>query len=343
MRNGILAAGNFIVDHVKIIDVFPTQDSLCNILSQSSSNGGGAYNVLKNTSKLNPNIPLEAAGFIGDDANGQFIIDDCIKHNIDTQYLIKNTSKSTSFTDVMSVKSDGRRTFFHNRGANAVLDIQNINLEHSKAKIFYLGYLMLLDELDKIQHNGRTMASEAFEKAQKLGFITVSDLVSENSGKFRDTVASSLPFIDYLFINEYEAAKITGINTYTDTEIDKLACEKACQELLDMGVNQWVILHYPKGAMAISKKGEKNFQPSLKIPKEEIKGATGAGDAFATGCIVGIHEGWDIKKSLTLGVSAAASCLFESTCSDGILSVNQCFLLIDKYGFQKPKYIKKII
>lgn len=334
MRKGILAAGNFIVDHVKIIDVFPTQDSLCNILSQSTSNGGGAYNVLKNTSKLDQDIPLEAIGLIGNDANGHFIIDDCVKHNIDTRYLKKTISKSTSYTDVMSAKSDGRRTFFHNRGANSILDIDTANLESSNAKIFYLGYLMLLDELDKIQNNGKTKASEAFEKAQQLGFITVSDLVSENSGKFRDTVASSLPFIDYLFINEYEAAKITGINTYIDTEIDRLACENACQDLLNMGVNQWVILHFPKGVIAISKKGEKILQPSLKIPKEQIKGATGAGDAFATGCIVGIHEGWDIKKSLALGVSAAASCLFESTCSDGILSIEKCLLLIDKYGYQ---------
>jgi hypothetical protein len=46
-RTGILAAGNFIVDHVKIIDGYPQQDMLASIVSESQSNGGGPYNVLK--------------------------------------------------------------------------------------------------------------------------------------------------------------------------------------------------------------------------------------------------------------------------------------------------------
>ena len=46
-RKGILAAGNFIVDHVKIIDDYPQQDMLASIVSESQSNGGGPYNVLK--------------------------------------------------------------------------------------------------------------------------------------------------------------------------------------------------------------------------------------------------------------------------------------------------------
>ena len=40
-RQGVLAAGNWLVDHVKLIDAWPAQDGLVNILGQSSSNGGG--------------------------------------------------------------------------------------------------------------------------------------------------------------------------------------------------------------------------------------------------------------------------------------------------------------
>jgi hypothetical protein len=46
-RKGILAAGNFIVNHVKIMDDYPQQDMLASIVSESQSNGGGPYNVLK--------------------------------------------------------------------------------------------------------------------------------------------------------------------------------------------------------------------------------------------------------------------------------------------------------
>lgn len=37
-RSGILAGGNWIIDRPKIIDVYPAQDSLANILRETSSN-----------------------------------------------------------------------------------------------------------------------------------------------------------------------------------------------------------------------------------------------------------------------------------------------------------------
>ena len=38
-RNGILAAGNWIVDQVKMVDVFPQRETLANILRQSERHG----------------------------------------------------------------------------------------------------------------------------------------------------------------------------------------------------------------------------------------------------------------------------------------------------------------
>ena len=51
-RSGIVAAGNWIVDHVKLIDVYPVQDSLANIREESANNGGSPYNVLKDLTKM---------------------------------------------------------------------------------------------------------------------------------------------------------------------------------------------------------------------------------------------------------------------------------------------------
>ena len=45
-RNGILAGGTWVLDHTKIIDFFPAQDALANVLAETLSNGGGPYNVL---------------------------------------------------------------------------------------------------------------------------------------------------------------------------------------------------------------------------------------------------------------------------------------------------------
>lgn len=45
-RCGVAAAGNWIVDHVKVIDAYPEQDTLATILSESRGTGGAPYNVL---------------------------------------------------------------------------------------------------------------------------------------------------------------------------------------------------------------------------------------------------------------------------------------------------------
>ena len=69
IRRGLLAGGNWIIDHVKLIDGWPPQDSLATILSQSSSNGGAPYNVLKNLSRLGVPYPLSAIGLVGTDVS----------------------------------------------------------------------------------------------------------------------------------------------------------------------------------------------------------------------------------------------------------------------------------
>src|ERR1017187_572184 len=145
MRSGILAAGNWIRDHVKTVDVWPAQDGLSNILDHAEGNGGGPYNVLKDLSRMGAPFPLSGIGLVGDDADGRAILSDCRASRIDTARLLTAPGLSTSYTDVMTVRGTGRRTFFHHRGANARLGPEHFDFEASSERIFYLGYLLLLD------------------------------------------------------------------------------------------------------------------------------------------------------------------------------------------------------
>src|SRR5579871_2431269 len=177
-RRGLLASGNWIVDHVKLIDVWPSQDTLANITAQSDGNGGGAYNVVKNLAKLGCGFPLAGVGLIGRDADGETILRDCESHGIDCSGVQQTTLAPTSYTDVMTVSGTGRRTFFHQHGANALLDGAHFDLSKTTARIFYLGYLCLLKKLDLLDVDSRTKASRLLEQASGLGMITVADLVS---------------------------------------------------------------------------------------------------------------------------------------------------------------------
>jgi sugar/nucleoside kinase (ribokinase family) len=65
-----------------------------------------------------------------------------------------------------------------------------------------------------------------------------------------------------------------------------------------------------------------------------IKGSAGAGDAFASGVLFGLHENWSVKECLRLGACAAASSLFDESCSDGVKSVDEVLKLESKFGLK---------
>jgi sugar/nucleoside kinase (ribokinase family) len=334
MRNGILVGGNWIIDHVKIIDAYPQEEQLATISEEFTSNGGSAYNLLKDLYKLQVVFPLEGIGLVGDDDKGETILRECREMNVDTKQIRKTVAAGTSYTDVMSVRQTGKRTFFHYRGANMLLDIPDFNFDLSNAKIFHLGYLLLLDKLDELNEEGDSGAAIVFKKAKEAGFITSADIVSDHSGRFKEIIPSSLPFIDFLFINEFEAKMLTGIDTCQSPGIiDRNACKAAAISILKMGVQQCVILHFPEGVIAACKNGEILFQPALQLHNANIAGAVGAGDAFAAGVLTGIHHEWPFVKSLKLGVCAAASSLFAATSSDGVLPIEDCLLLADRFEF----------
>jgi sugar/nucleoside kinase (ribokinase family) len=256
--------------------------------------------------------------------------DDCKHLGIDTTGLILNTSASTSYTDVMLVKTTGRRTFFHHRGANAFLDIPHFNFEYVQSRILHLGYLLLLDRLDGFLTAHQTRASFVLNMAKEKGLTTSVDLVSESSDRFKDIVAPSLPFIDYLFLNEYEAGKLTGIDL-TSEPIDLKACEKALEKIQNGGILQWVILHFPQGVIARNREKELIVQGSLHMPENRIVGTTGAGDAFAAGVLYGIHEEWPMDRCIGLGICTAAASLTHASCSEGIQQKDECLKLKEIY------------
>ncbi|MDB6072674.1 MAG: Sugar or nucleoside kinase, ribokinase family [Verrucomicrobiaceae bacterium] len=331
-RNGILGGGNFIIDYVKTIDAYPQQDMLCNILRETSANGGGPYNVLKDLAAMQAPFPLEAAGLVGTDANGGWILRDCTAAGIDPRQLQQTPKAPTSYTDAMTVESTGRRTFFHQRGANALLGAQHFDFSATTAKLFHLGYLMLLDEMDRLLPDGRSVASLVLENARKAGLLTTVDIVSTENPQFREIAEAALPFTDYLIINEIEAGKVAGLDLRPDDRVDVNACAEAARRLLAKGVSTQVVIHFVDGAVVADNKGGITIQGSLLLPEGFIVGATGAGDAFAAGYLFGIHEGLSISASVELAVCSAAACLTHPTPSLGLRPVSECFQLASKHG-----------
>ena len=338
-RRGLLAGGNWIIDQVKLIDVYPQPEQLGNIRSQSEGTGGAPYNVLVDLAQSGVEFPLLGAGLVGQDSLGDRILQDCKRHGIDTRYLDRTTQAPTSYTDVMTEQDHGRRTFFHARGANALWRGENLDFERIEARIFHLGYLLLLDELDQPDDRFGTKAARLLAKAVKAGLKTSIDVVSEDSDRFAKIVNPALEHVDYCILNEIEAGKTTGCRIrHTNGSLVTQSLRDAADTMLQQGVRELVVIHFPEGAYARTASGDDLWQSSLRLPAGYIAGSAGAGDAFCAGVLLGLHEAWDLKRCLVTGVCLAAASLSHPTCTAGVQSLSRSLALGKKFGFRKqPK------
>jgi len=333
-RTGILAGGNWIVDAVKIIDTWPQQDALANILSEAKGTGGSPFNVLADLALLGADFPLDAAGLVGADENGRWIVERCTHLGIGTAALKYSDSAPTSYTDVMTVQSNGRRTFFHARGANALLDSPHFDFTATPARLFHLGYLLLLDRLDSPSQTHGTVAAEVLARAQAAGLRTSIDVVSEDSERFAKIVLPALKHVDVCIMNEFEAGRVTGLKIRDGEKLDRAALRTAMQQMLAAGVRERVFVHFPEGGCALGADGQWHEHGSVQLPADYIKGAAGAGDAFTAGVLLGWHEGRPIDEALRSGVCAAAANLSDETCTGGMRPLGECLALGERYGFR---------
>jgi sugar/nucleoside kinase (ribokinase family) len=333
-RRGVLAAGHWIVDHICLVDKWPEQDTLSLISGETDGNGGGAYNMLKDLALLQCDFPLFAAGLVGDDADGRAIAKDCKSHRIDTTNLRTTQQAPTSYCHVITVTETGRRTFFHQKGANQFLTPAHVALSSSTARVFYLGYLGMLEEMDRLDADQRNGASRLLEQAVSLGMTTVADLCSNIREDMPAVINASLPFIDYLFLNEFEAGQLVGLDRKLASNPDSDSLIELGRTILARGVRKAVLLHVPNGVVWVQREGPVIMQGSVLVPESQIRGTAGAGDALAAGFVFGLHEGWPHEQSLRLAVSAAASSLGAPSCSASIADWKTCLASSQSLGFR---------
>ena len=303
-KTGIAVAGTILVDKLNEIGAYPASGELTKILSVSKAVGGAVPNVGIDIKRVDPTIPVSAIGKIGNDAEGDFLVDTLEANGVDASLLVRG-DKPTSFTDVMSIVG-GQRTFFTYPGACADFGVDDVDFEKLNAKMLHLGYFLLLDKVDGGD------GEKILKAAQERGIKTSIDLVSENSDRYH-IVKDCLKYTDNVIINELEAGMIAGI------EPSHGNLEKIARALKDMGVRERVIIHMPETGVCLSDNGFFEL-PSWELPKGFIKGKTGAGDAFCAGALIGIYRGLDEMGILTLAQKSATASLSAADAIGGMVS-----------------------
>ena len=316
-RKGIISAGNWVVDSVKFIDVLPEKGNLTTIRRVEEGGGGCSHNVLLDLAALKCGLPLYAGGCIGNDDHGKMLLDELEVSGIDHSNMKILDGEATSYTDVMT-EPGGARTFFHNRGANARLSVEDVLSCKTDAKKFHLGYLLLLDELDKDDPDYGIVAARVLDGLLKMGYKTSVDVVSEQGDRFQHVVKPCLKYTDYLIFNEVEAGACLGRDLRkADGTIDPEDVASAAAELMACGIRELVLIHFPEGGYALSKDGTGCYADSFSPPKSEIVSTVGAGDAFCAGALYAIHEGYSLRDTLDFANASARFNLFNPTSTGG--------------------------
>ena len=334
MRKGICVAGNLIVDITYPIERWPRQSELTTITDGITRSVGGAVcNVITDLAKLDETLPLSALGVIGEDAEGEFILEQLGRHeNIDLSLL--GRKGTTSFTAVMSDNRTKARTFFQYRGANALFDESFIDWDRIDAEILHVGYILLLDALDQADGEYGTKMARLLAEAQSRGIRTSIDVVTESGDRFRTLVPPALRYTDYCVINELEAQQITGVLLRDEEEkLYPEHMEEALRKMKELGVSTWAVIHCPEGGYGLDEKNHFLTVRSLKLPEGYIKGTVGAGDAFCAGVLYGAEKGWGLAESVRLGTCAAAASLSEAGATEGMRPAAEVLKLAELYGY----------
>jgi len=301
-KRKIVVAGSILVDHINAIDAYPSAGELTQIRSVAHVPGGLVPNTGRDIRILAPEIPVWAFGAVGDDGDGRFVRDELRAAGMDVSGVKVAKAEPTSFTEVMSV-ANGERTFFTYPGASAGWGYDDFPFDSVKAgDIVLLGYFLLLAKVDA--GDGLKILKEL----KKCGALTAIDLVTENSDRYA-LVRECLPYVDYLIVNETEAARIAGC---------ELPLDGLCQKLLELGVQKRVVIHAPEKGVTLVRGGSVVEISSFKLPAGFIKGKTGAGDAYCAGALVGIFRGLDDAAILRTGRAAAVGALSAPGATEGM-------------------------
>ncbi len=323
MTNGITIAGNILADVVKTVDVYPEIGMLSNISSVERSVGGCVPNTGIDIAKIDSTIKLDALGLVGNDDYGRFVVGELNKNGINTEGVKVTESANTSFSDVMSLLG-GERTFFHSRGANALFCEDDIDIDALNTDMFHIGYILLLDKLDEEDKQYGTKMARLLSKVQAKGIKTSIDVVSDSSGNFKAKVMPALKYCDNIIINEIECCSIWGLEpTDKDGNLCLENIKKAMELTLNSGVKERVIVHCKQAGFMLSKAEGFVSVLSLNVPKEDIKGSVGAGDAYCAGCLYGIYKGFSGEEILKFASGAAACSLLEKNSVDGMKTAEE--------------------
>jgi sugar/nucleoside kinase (ribokinase family) len=268
--------------------------------------GGCAANTGVDLVKLGASVAV--AGKVGNDVFADFVVRDLQEKGLDVSGIRISRSRSTSRTVILPVIGEDRR-YIHTIGANAEFNIDDVDLEQiARARVLYVGGYLLLPGFDQVA------LTELFQFARQRRIKTVLDVAGVRPEEGLEPLKQALPYTDVFLPNNDEARLITGEGNP----------DRQAQVFLEAGVGTAVVTLGGDGVVAFTQ------DQALRANAFEIDvvDPSGGGDAFDAGFIVGLLEGWDLRRTVEFASAIGASACTQSGCTAGVFTRDEALAFL---------------
>lgn len=256
--------------------------------------GGGGTNAAVTFARQG--FKTACIGSIGEDLNGQEIIQELGREGVDVSLFQKNTDDLTAYS-VILVDPSGERTILSYKGEGQRLDPAKLMLDDVSAKWMFVSSLGgNLDLLEKI-------SAWATSKNIKLA-------INPGSKDLALGPEALLPHLKNFFIvtmNQEEAASLAGLPFE-----DEAGIFKKMDELIGG------VFVMTNGHQGVKVSDGKNIW-SAGVPDSPVVERTGAGDSFASAFVAEYMRSNDISKAIQLATANASSVVTQYGGKAGIL------------------------
>lgn len=291
------------------VPALPPQGALAVLDDMPVRAGGCAANVAIDLAKQG--IAVEVVGCVGQDSTSEVLYRTFEAHRVGTSHVVRVEHCPTSKTVILLIEGQDRR-YLHVTGANRAFTVDHLSRDWlASLKVFYLGGLFGLPGIDLQKLAG------LLEFCASKEIATVVDVVVPQTLTGIAQLKPLLPLIDVFVPNEDEARAFTGV---TDPSDQLRAFEKA-------GANTVIITRGAEGTVAIQ--GKRLW--SSGTYQMDVMDPSGSGDAFTSGVIRSLLEGWPLPQMLRYASAVGASATRAAGTTDSVFSAAEAEAFINDH------------
>jgi 5-dehydro-2-deoxygluconokinase len=296
--------------------------------------GGCPTNISVGVRRLGLRPALLTA--VGEDPVGNFLLRFLEKEGVDTSFIPRKPGRRTSAV-LLGIQPPDRfpLVFYRDNCADIELDIDDV-----LAIPFQQARALLISGTGLSKEPSRSATLLAAERAREAGALVFLD-IDFRADQWHDprafgvTVRQALPLVDFAIGTEAEIKAVTGMAGFTITHSQvsdpqvQGDLEQAIRFILSRATKCLVLKCGAQGSRVCLPDGRVLPAPGFPV---EVLNILGAGDAFASGFMYGILQGWDWQRAARLGNATGAIVVTRPACSNSMPTWQEVEAFVAGYG-----------